>query len=377
MESPGKSTTSQEVRRKGSEKWKFKNRNENTGKPKKKKAKKHKSNKLSTNDDRMLEDMTEFDEAERLCLPNFNKELFVQATRNKINQNYPEHFNVHEYQKLTTAVERRKYRNSNDLRNNIEKTAKCENMPEHSDSRLCYKLLRGQKCLDPSCVFIHEFRLPRKLRLCNEWKKGFCADGHSCFYLHSEFPCRFHYLGLNYIRHDPKTCRFYHGGPLPKEYEDMLLESIDLKRYPKSREMYENQMIRVKATASNSTNAERKADTVCGYETTDYQDTDKCSTALIEKSLETDVDNKVNDSIDCQQKDQECDQRIQLNATACNSMNAERKAETICGHRSTEQEEIEGLSVTQVEGVIEKSETVVNDEVNDKDECRQKDEECE
>lgn len=307
----------------------------------------------------MLEVFSEYDEAERLFLPNFTKESFGHDTGNKSKPKYPEHFSVVEYQKLSTAVERRTYRNSKDLRNKDRESTETECRPEHSDSRLCYTQLRGQKCLDPQCVFIHEFRVPRHLRLCNEWKKGCCADGQSCVYLHSEYPCHFHYLGLNYKRHDPKNCRFYHGGPLPKEYEEMFIESLDLKRYPKSREMYDNRLIQLKAEASNTTIAERQADSINCHDKTEQQvATAKQSIAPTESEI--DVNNEV------------IDQDDRLKETVSESTIAERDA--AINDRSTEQQETEIRSVALAESETERSVGTVAD---DKGACNQRDHECE
>lgn len=261
--------------------------------------------------------ITEFDEVERLCLPNYN---FQQTTRNKFEQNFPKHYYVAEYQNLSTPSERREYRNSKDLRNNHKNHVEAE----QTELRICFTQLLGQRCDNKTCSFKHELRLPTKLRLCSDWKKGSCAVGQFCTYLHSEFPCFFHYLGL---QHDSNSCRYYHGGPLPKEYEEMFLNSIDLKRHPMSIEMYKNRIVQLKATASTST-IKLKSETVDvglikkqkapsyadvepiseTIESTNETEIEKFAfspaSELIEKSLDAVVaENMVND---CQVTDREC-----------------------------------------------------------------------
>lgn len=257
--------------------------------------------------------ISEFDEAERLCLPNYN---FLQTTSNRVDQNYPKYYNVDEYQNMETAVERRKYRHSKDLRNHLK--GNTDDVPQHPEHRICFTQLRGRKCGDETCLFKHDFRLPRKLRLCSDWKNGFCALGEFCLHLHSEFPCRVHYLGLKTLKHDPKTCRYHHGGPLPKEYEDMFLKSIDLVRHPMSIEMYKSQLIQLKgAVTGHSTIAEPKSDVNrCGDEFTEKQEAverdilpaENGINEVIGKSMEPLGKNVVNDSFDaCEEKDAECE----------------------------------------------------------------------
>lgn len=232
MESPVKTKTFHSKRK--AENGKSTNRQQN----------KQKKKRRATNDcDGQMSEvcMSEFDEVERLCLPKYK---FKPKTPNE--PNYPKCYNVQEYQKLNTAAERRKYRDSKDLRKTASNN---DNQPSQLESLSldlpCFKQLRGHKCENPVCSYKHEFRVPKRLRLCKDWKKGSCPAGQFCSYLHSEFPCRFHYLGMKNSRHDPKTCRFYHGGPLPKEYEEMFLDSIDPNKCPSFQEMYEKQSIQL------------------------------------------------------------------------------------------------------------------------------------
>lgn len=281
---------------------------------KSKKRKPHGGNNLPTSrfdgkrKKNFLNEVTEFDEAERLFLPNFNNKSF-QATRKEVTQNYPDDWNVDEYQKLKTEAERRNYRNSKDLRNHLEENI---NVPEYSDHRICHIHNRGEKCVDETCVFTHELRLQRRLRLCTDWKSGACPRGQFCLFLHSEFPCRFHYLGLPNPRHDPKTCRYYHGGPLPEEYEEMFLKSVE-RIFPTSREMYNNQLIHLKATACSLAIVGREADMIRVRGSTMQQEIKNNShqpttpaEIVIEKSPEKVPDIEVNSSDVCKQNDVKC-----------------------------------------------------------------------
>ncbi|KAJ6636988.1 Zinc finger CCCH domain-containing protein 6 [Pseudolycoriella hygida] len=186
-----------------------------------------------------FEKITEFDVAEQLFLPDYSKDNVTTKTDELID--FPKNYNVTEYLSLNTEKKRRDYRNSKDLR----KYASSELQSEFDD-RVCYTLYRGQQCVDETCHFNHEFRLPKKLSLCTHWMKASCTKGDLCLYLHSEFPCRFYYLGLKHARQDSKNCRYFHGGALSKAFEKMFLESIDLSVFPNAEQMYRNRIIQLK-----------------------------------------------------------------------------------------------------------------------------------
>lgn len=251
---------------------------------------------------------TELDESELLCLPNFNKKSSLQSNESKIHNKYPENYCADEYRTLKTPEERRKYRNSKDLRKKIP------NKTEQIGKGICFSLFRGERCQNQTCIYGHEFRLPKKLRICKDWKKGFCANGQFCYYLHSEFPCLFHYLGLENTRHDPKICPYYHGGPLCEEYEEMFLGSINLKHYPLANEMYKkNQLVQLKKTECNSKDAVREVNTFCDISTRNRQQTpqiqsifmslgEQVTEARSDRSSETVVENVPTDTVVCQPK---------------------------------------------------------------------------
>lgn len=255
--------------------------------------------------------LTEFDEAELLCLPNFNRSSSSQTNETKIHNQYLENYNAEEYLNLKTPEDRRKYRNAKDLRKRIH------NKTENIFQGICFTLFRGEKCLDKTCIYGHAFRLPKNLRLCKHWKKGLCASGQFCLYLHSEFPCLFHYLGLINTRHDPKTCPYYHGGPLCKEYEQMFLDSINLDHYPLAKEMYKNQAAYLKEAVYNSVDAAHKANpntdnlsmerqTTPQFQSSAMPLVERVSVPKSERSFETVVKNLLAEGEVCQGKSQEC-----------------------------------------------------------------------
>lgn len=294
------------------------------GKKKSKKSakKKAKLNTLTTEQSNQASKVwTEFDEVEQLCLPNY---MFVPTTHSETNNKFPDNYDVNKYLALRSAPERRQYRNSNDLRTNIQSKSdepiECADYAEH---RLCHKQLRGQRCDNPMCSYKHDFRVPRKLRLCSEWRKGPCADGNRCLYLHSEFPCRYHYLGMKSQKHNVNTCRYFHGGPLSKEFEEMFLDTIDSTKLPMFRQMYSKTLSKLRkevdATVKDSINVERKENTTFSCEFTEQQEQaiDSCSRLVkdsaFEKSVEEVEDKKENTSDVTQpnepdrSKDQHCE----------------------------------------------------------------------
>lgn len=302
MDSPNSSKRSPQSRR--NENGKRKSQNKFKASPKKKSTK---SSATPDRIDRMPNVWTEFDEIERLCIPNYK---FVPTIPSESKQNYPEHYDVKKYLALRSAVERRQYRNSKDLRKAIPSNPDESDWTDHAEHRLCHKQLRGYRCDNPMCSFKHEFRLPRKLRLCSEWRKGACPDGNACLYLHSEFPCRYHYLGMHSVKHDVKTCRYYHGGPLPKEYEDMFLDTIDSTKLPMFRQMYSKRVGELRGgqpgeTVGDPVVVERKADTISSHESHESTEQHKQeidgSFLTVEKSVENAEGTKVNGTEDSRQ----------------------------------------------------------------------------
>lgn len=52
-----------------------------------------------------------------------------------------------------------------------------------------------------------------------------CAKREKCLYMHSDFPCKFYYLGMT--DHDRSTCKFAHGRPLTDQLRNILLKHLE------------------------------------------------------------------------------------------------------------------------------------------------------
>lgn len=66
---------------------------------------------------------------------------------------------------------------------------------------------------------------PRKLELCKFYLMECCAKGENCLYMHSDFPCKFYYLGMK--NHNRETCKFHHGKPLTDQLRNILLKHLE------------------------------------------------------------------------------------------------------------------------------------------------------
>lgn len=66
---------------------------------------------------------------------------------------------------------------------------------------------------------------PRKLELCKFYLMECCAKREKCLYMHSDFPCKFYYLGMT--DHDRSTCKFAHGRPLTDQLRNILLKHLE------------------------------------------------------------------------------------------------------------------------------------------------------
>ncbi|XP_059614226.1 protein suppressor of sable [Phlebotomus argentipes] len=70
-----------------------------------------------------------------------------------------------------------------------------------------------------------ESRHQRKLELCKFYLMDCCAKREKCLYMHSDFPCKYYYLGLNCINRE--TCKFSHGRPLTNQLRGVLLKHLE------------------------------------------------------------------------------------------------------------------------------------------------------
>uniref|UniRef100_A0A1L8DCD2 C3H1-type domain-containing protein n=1 Tax=Nyssomyia neivai TaxID=330878 RepID=A0A1L8DCD2_9DIPT len=71
----------------------------------------------------------------------------------------------------------------------------------------------------------NESRHPRKMELCKFYLMDCCAKREKCLYMHSDFPCKYYYLGLNCINRE--TCKFSHGRPLSNQLRNILLKHLE------------------------------------------------------------------------------------------------------------------------------------------------------
>lgn len=148
----------------------------------------------------------------------------------------------------STFLERREHRRKRSRRR--KRTASTDDpqqqSSDHKDDGICFRNYRGQ-CADASCKRSHEFRMPRKLELCKFFLTGQCIKSRNCTYMHTEFPCKFYYLG---IAHDAAKCMFAHGAPLEPALQGALLKHIErapkqiLGDFPKMYQSNAGQMMR-------------------------------------------------------------------------------------------------------------------------------------
>lgn len=67
----------------------------------------------------------------------------------------------------------------------------------------------------------------RKLELCKFYLMDCCAKRNNCLYMHSDFPCKYYYLGLHCILKDKNKCKFQHGAPLTDNVRTILLKHLE------------------------------------------------------------------------------------------------------------------------------------------------------
>jgi hypothetical protein len=71
----------------------------------------------------------------------------------------------------------------------------------------------------------HESRAPRKMELCKFYLMECCAKRENCLYMHSDFPCKYYYLGMKCQM--PEKCVFMHGKPLTDQLRIILLKHLE------------------------------------------------------------------------------------------------------------------------------------------------------
>ena len=63
------------------------------------------------------------------------------------------------------------------------------------------------------------------MELCKFYLMDCCAKKDKCLYMHSDFPCKYYYLGLKCQEKD--KCLFSHGKPLTDQLRAILLKHLD------------------------------------------------------------------------------------------------------------------------------------------------------
>lgn len=66
---------------------------------------------------------------------------------------------------------------------------------------------------------------PRKMELCKFYLMDCCAKREKCLYMHSDFPCKYYYLGLKCK--EKEKCLFSHGEPLTDELRAILMKHLE------------------------------------------------------------------------------------------------------------------------------------------------------
>ncbi|XP_062565619.1 protein suppressor of sable-like [Armigeres subalbatus] len=71
----------------------------------------------------------------------------------------------------------------------------------------------------------HRNNGPRKMELCKFYLMDCCAKREKCLYMHSDFPCKYYYLGLKCK--EKEKCLFSHGEPLSDELRAILMKHLE------------------------------------------------------------------------------------------------------------------------------------------------------
>lgn len=71
----------------------------------------------------------------------------------------------------------------------------------------------------------HRSNGPRKMELCKFYLMDCCAKREKCLYMHSDFPCKYYYLGLKCK--EKEKCLFSHGEPLTDELRAILMKHLE------------------------------------------------------------------------------------------------------------------------------------------------------
>lgn len=124
-------------------------------------------------------------------------------------------------------AERRQFRTKRDIRYLHKHNAVPMRTETPATDLPCLHHVAG-KCEHKVCIYNHQMRLPRQFGVCRFYLKNECTKGNACTHMHSEFPCKFYYLGLPHPNNiDADNCRFTHGDVLNESTKRLFLEQIE------------------------------------------------------------------------------------------------------------------------------------------------------
>lgn len=95
--------------------------------------------------------------------------------------------------------------------------------PLDKEENMCYQHYKG-KC-NAECKLLHYLRLPKRTDVCQFYaNRAYCGKNDACLYMHSNFPCTFHYLDLAHPPEYQSNCRFLHGKSIDRQLGQKLIE---------------------------------------------------------------------------------------------------------------------------------------------------------
>lgn len=115
-----------------------------------------------------------------------------------------------------------------------------------SDSRNeCYQNYKGGCKI--ACGLTHIFRPPKQLIVCAIYAEtGRCPNERRCRFMHSDYPCKYYYLGVPHPDSDTK-CAYSHGEPLDSEVICGVLADAQRSRMLGPDSTYESVKLRFKS----------------------------------------------------------------------------------------------------------------------------------
>ncbi|XP_063705449.1 protein suppressor of sable [Culicoides brevitarsis] len=129
-----------------------------------------------------------------------------------------ESYDSDEYRKM--SYEERRQRRREQMRQNRRERSKEREREDRRRDRERERDRRDRERNDDH----YDRREPRKLEICKFYLLDCCAKRDKCSYLHSEFPCKYYYLGM---KCPLKDCKFNHGKPLTDQFRGILLKHLE------------------------------------------------------------------------------------------------------------------------------------------------------